>query len=69
MTALLSVILNIVSFEITTQINCQVSFVSHILLVLISGQLYSQGLGHFFIRKCLLLCARLQRPIPHLIYF
>jgi hypothetical protein len=51
----MAVILNIVAFDITAQMNCQVSPVSHILGVIPSDQLYSQALDQVWTRERLLL--------------
>jgi F0F1-type ATP synthase membrane subunit a len=69
MTTLVSVILNIVSFDITAQINCQVSFVLHVLFVILLDQLYSQGLGYFLIRAWRPPPFMLQRPVSYPIFF
>jgi hypothetical protein len=58
----MAVILNIIGFDTTTKINCQVTFVSHVLLVILSDQLYSQGLDQFYGRERLLLCAQAATP-------
>jgi hypothetical protein len=68
-TALLSVILNVIGFDIMTEINCEVSFVTHVLLVILSDQQYFQGLGHLFSRERLLLCAQVATPNTSFYFF
>jgi hypothetical protein len=62
MTTLVAVILNMIGFNTATEINCLVSFVSHLLLVILSDQLYSQGLVHFFSRERFLSCVWAATP-------
>ena len=60
MTTLVAVVLNIVGFNTTTPINCLVSFLVHVLLVMLSDQPYYQGMGNFLSRKRPLNVPRLQ---------
>ena len=47
MSTLLAVILNMFGLDTTIPINCQVNSMSRVLLVVLSDQLFTKGLGHF----------------------